>query len=97
MTARAVFSEDNLAAFNKRGVCCQVGVASRRGLQFMRTGALQEEERHIRSLCLGRVPVARVLSSDSNLYRSCLFSANKWIEMQKPFFAEQTNVQIDAV
>ena len=63
----------------------------------MRFSALQEEERHVRGLLLGGLPVCGVFVRDGYLDWRDVFSANEGTEVQEPFFAEETDVQIDAV
>ena len=97
MAARAALAENFLAAGELRDIFGEIGLAARSVFQLVRRGRLQEEERHIGCLRLGRFPVGRVLPRDFDFDRRRRLAADERVEMQQPLFAEETDVEIDAV
>ena len=63
----------------------------------MRSGCLQEEEGHIRRLRFGRFPIGGIVTRGCDLYRGDRVTAGQRFEMQQPFFAEQSDVEEDAI
>src|SRR5689334_17614577 len=63
----------------------------------MRRGALEKEQRHVESLLLRRQPVGRVLARYTDLDRRDALPADESIEVQQPFFAEQADIEVDAI
>ena len=97
MTACAAFGKDNLSARQLCRIFREVGFPSRSVLQLVRSGCLQEEEGHIRRLRLGCLPVGGIVTRGCDLYRRDGFAAGQRFEMQQPFFAEQSDVEEDAI
>ena len=97
MTACAAFGKDNLSARQLCRIFREVGFPSRSVLQLVRSGCLQEEEGHIRRLRFGRFPIGGIVTRGCDLYRGDRVTAGQGFEMQQPFFAEQSDVDEDAI
>src|SRR5215475_2965153 len=78
-------------------IFCEKSFAAGRVFQEMRRCALQEEERHVRRLLLGRFPVGRILVRNRNFNWRDGLAANERTEMQQPLFTEESDVQVDAI
>src|SRR5579875_639078 len=97
MAAGAALGERNLAATQNGIIVREVCRSSRSIGKMMRPCALEHEEREVDRLVLSGEPVARVLTSHSDLDRRDLLAANQRVEVLEPLFAEKADVEVDAV
>src|SRR5215468_2369191 len=97
MTARAVLGKRHLAAVQLGSVFGQILFPSRRILEEVGFRGLKKEQRYIRRLIYRRIPVAGILFRVLDLDRRDLLAADQRIEMKQPLFAEQSDVEVDAI
>ena len=97
VAACTALGEHDLAAIDGLARLGQIGRAIRRVLQIVRIGAGEEEARHVRRLLLGRAPVDRVFLDGLERNRRDRLAAEQRAEVQQPLFAEQPDVDVDAV
>jgi hypothetical protein len=97
MAARTPIREHFLAARDNGLALCQVLRATGRIAQVMRLGTGQEKPRHVGCPQLCGAPVHGILHRRFDRNRCNGLPADDRTEMQQPFFAEQADVQINAI
>ncbi len=97
MAARAGLREHHLAASQLALSLVRYLLAARSILEQIRLRRLEKEQRDVRRLGHGCVPVARIFLGVLDPDRRDFFAAHQSIEMQQPFLAEQPDVDEHAI
>src|SRR5689334_7157678 len=97
MATRAGFGEDALAACQRDRVRVEIFAAPRRVGELVRLARGNDEGGYRRRARFGRAPVRGILLGGRNEDRGDRLEPEERIEMSRPIFTVEPNVDVDAV